>query len=71
MSNMYYLPTLEEFKAAISRDNTIPEWSEPKFKCPECNEGGMRKNNMVVLTTYPAKYEYRCDKCGHIEYLHG
>ena len=64
------LPTFEDYKCKISTDNIIPEWSEPKFKCPVC-DGGMRKNNMVVLTTYPAQYEYRCDKCGHREYLHG
>lgn len=41
--------------------------SEPKYRCPKCG-GGMRRNEMVVLTSYPAQYEYQCDKCGHVEY---
>lgn len=43
------------------------QWSEPKYQCPKC-DGGMRRNEMIVLTSYPAKYEYQCDKCGHIDY---
>lgn len=37
--------------------------------CPECGGGGMCKNNMIVLTSIPPKYEYRCNKCGYVEYL--
>ena len=43
------------------------QWSEPKYQCSECG-GGMCKNLMITLTTYPAQYEYQCDKCGHKEY---
>ena len=59
------LPTAKEYREAA-----IPftsQWSEPKYQCPKCN-GGMRRNEMVVLTSYPAQYEYQCDKCGYIEY---
>lgn len=62
------LPTAKEY-----RDSTnyafgfLSKWSEPKYKCPEC-DGGMCKNEMVVLTSYPAQYEYRCNKCGYVDY---
>ena len=59
------LPTAKEYREAA-----IPfasQWSEPKYQCPKCG-GGMCRNEMVVLTSYPAQYEYQCDKCGYIEY---
>ena len=62
------LPTADEYRKSIG----VPyyyqrEWSEPKYICPKCG-GCMCRNEMVVLASYPAKYEYRCDKCGNIEY---
>lgn len=64
-----YLPTAKEYgemaqKVAFQRTT---QWSEPKYQCSKCG-GGMRRNEMIVLTSYPAQYEYQCDKCGHIEY---
>lgn len=50
-------------------DELIKQWSEPKCKCPCCGIGALRKNISKVLTTYPVKYEYQCDRCAHIEYL--
>lgn len=47
----------------------IPRYSEPKFDCPKCG-GGMCKDNMKVLASRPPKFEYICDKCGHVEYLY-
>ena len=64
-----YLPTAKEY-SEMAEKVAFPftaQWSEPKYQCPKCG-GGMRRNNMVVLTTYPAKYEYQCDKCGHVDY---
>lgn len=65
------LPTSDEYRKSIG----VPcvhqrEWSEPKYICPECG-GGMCRNEMVVLTSYPAQYEYCCDKCGYVEYQFG
>ena len=64
-----YLPSAKEYKEAANKAafQFTAQWSEPKYQCPKC-DGGMCKNMMVVLTTYPAKYEYQCDKCGHIDY---
>lgn len=59
------LPTAKEYREAAQKDPL--QWSEPKYQCPKCG-GGMRRNEMVVLTSYPPQYEYQCDKCGYIEY---
>ena len=66
------LPTADEYRKSIGVPYTYQrEWSEPKYICPKCHDGGMRRNEMVVLTSYPAQYEYCCDKCGHVEYQFG
>lgn len=66
------LPTAKEYSEAVNKEafQFNAQWSEPLYQCPKCG-GGMCKNLMVVLTTYPTQYEYQCDKCGHIEYQHG
>lgn len=63
------LLTAKEYREAAQKAafQFSAQWSEPKYQCPECG-GGMCKNLMVTLTTYPAQYEYQCDKCGHIDY---
>ena len=66
------LPTSDEYRRYIG----VPyvhqrEWSEPKYICPKCHDGDMRRNEMVVLASYPAQYEYCCDKCGYVEYQFG
>ena len=67
-----YLPTAKEYSEAINKAalQFNAQWSEPLYQCPKCG-GGMCKNLMVVLTSYPAQYEYQCDKCGYMEYQHG
>lgn len=66
--------TLEEYKEA-NKDlqdlvfQQMNPWSEPKFDCPKCG-GGMCKDNTKVLMSNPPMYEYCCNKCGHVEYLH-
>ena len=59
------LTTAKEYREAAIQFTS--QWSEPKYQCPKCG-GGMRRNEMVVLTSYPAQYEYQCDKCGYVEY---
>lgn len=65
------LPTADEYRKSIG----VPyyyqrKWSEPKYICPECG-GGMCRNEGIVLASNPPKYEYKCNKCGHIEYQFG
>lgn len=64
-----YLPTAKEYSEAANKYafQFTAQWSEPKYQCPECG-GGMCRNEMITLTSYPVQYEYQCDKCGHIEY---
>ncbi len=63
------LPSAKEYREAAEKAafQFTAQWSEPKYQCPKCG-GGMCRNEMVVLTSYPAQYEYQCDKCGHIDY---
>lgn len=46
------------------------KWSEPKYLCPVCEKGGMRRDETVVLTSNPPSYRYECDNCHHITYHH-
>lgn len=67
------LPTADEFIKA-NEPSVLwykqEKWSEPKYICPKCNEGGMRKENDVVYTSYPPCYKYQCDKCGYTTWHH-
>lgn len=70
------LPSAEDYQKQ-DRDYTQSywelqsrKWSEPKYRCPVCNEGGMRRDETVVLASNPPSYRYECDKCHHITYHH-
>lgn len=58
------LPTEEEYRKFAEDTLQQKEWSEPKYIYPECG-GGMCRNELV---SYPPKYQYQCNKCGHIDY---
>lgn len=66
------LATAKEYREAVNKEafQFNEQWSEQLYQCPKCG-GGMCKNLMVVLTSYPEQYEYKCNKCGHIEYQYG
>lgn len=56
------LPTKDEY---IKRKKYSPinsGWSEPKFKCDECG-GNVRRDNSIILTTFPPLYRYVCEDC--------
>lgn len=63
------LPSAKEYREVTQKAafQFTGQWSEPKYQCPECG-GGMCRNEMITLTSYPAQYLYQCDKCGHKEY---
>lgn len=61
------LPTEEEYRKFAEGTLEQKEWSEPKYICPECG-GGMCRNEMYMFASYPPKYKYQCNKCGHIDY---
>lgn len=66
---MSELPTSEEYadEMTVTFNSPDHEWSEPKYKCPKCG-GGMCKNHRYVLASNPARYKYKCDTCGYIDY---
>ena len=65
------LPTADEYRKAIGVPYSYHrEWSEPKYICPKCG-GGMCRNETMVFTSNPPKYEYQCNKCGNVEYQFG
>lgn len=66
------LPSMDSYVESLD-DKPSSQWSEPIFRCPKCDKGGMRKNlwRAVVLTCMPPIYEeeYKCDECGHVEHI--
>ena len=63
------LPSKEDYLESNKRTYTdFSEWSEPKYKCPKCENGGMRKNLTVILTSLPCQYVYKCNECGYTEH---
>lgn len=68
-NTVVHLPTAKEYREAANKviHDFTAQWSAPMYQCPKCG-GGMCKNLMITLTTWPPQYEYQCDKCGHTEY---
>ena len=65
------LPSAEEYQKSLNQFIFDEKWSAPKYLCPKCGEGGMRRREDIVLDSYPPQRLYKCDKCGHIEYQFG
>lgn len=49
-------------------DWSIRKWSEPKYICPRCKEGGMCRDETMIFTSIPPKHLYECNKCHYVEY---
>lgn len=68
------LPSAKEYAARDQDyqknyfDWSIRKWSEPKYICPKCKEGGMCRDETMILTSIPPKHQYECNKCHHVEY---
>jgi predicted RNA-binding Zn-ribbon protein involved in translation (DUF1610 family) len=41
--------------------------SQVNIECPKCGAKLFRRND-IVLTSYPPKYQYECDKCNWVGY---
>lgn len=68
------LPSAEEYRK-MDEDYTksyfdwsIKKWSEPKYICPKCNEGGMCRDETIICTSIPPKHRYECNNCHHVDY---
>lgn len=57
-----------EFNKMIFMDTWEMEpRSQVNIECPECGAKLFRRND-IILTTYPPKYQYECDKCNWVGY---
>lgn len=62
----------KEEKYMIDRDTYFKSlecndtMSIPVYECPKC-KGVVRKRLDIVLTTYPPKHRYECEKCDYSE----
>ena len=67
--SIIHLPTAKEYEDIANKIvfQFTDQWSKPKYQCPICNSE-MCKNLNIALLTYPAQYEYRCNRCGYIEH---
>ena len=61
------LPSQEDYYYQRDRMTLVSEasnkWSEPLFVCPKCKNSGVRRKEDYLLTSYPPRYLYKCDKC--------
>lgn len=58
----------EEFKNITTPEPIFPNLVKTTIECPNCGKKLFYRNN-VVLTSYPAQYQYEC-VCGFIGYSH-
>lgn len=64
------LPSEEEYfeqkKQTYRNDGfMLSTYSEPLYMCPKCG-GQVRRNETMVLTSYPPQYRFECDNCGYV-----
>lgn len=43
---------------------SIQKYSAPLYSCPHCKEGGMCRDETIILTSCI----YKCNKCGFLQY---
>ena len=56
----------EEFKNMTTPEPAFQNLVKTTIECPNCGKKLFYRNN-VVLTTYPAQYQYECE-CGFVGY---
>lgn len=57
----------EDFERQAPLESMWERRSKTDIECPKCKEKVFRRND-IVLTSYPAQYQYECDNCGWIGY---
>ena len=58
------LPNMYEYFNDLYETYSPGRYSEALFKCPKCKDGEVRRDNMVILPSYPPKNLYKCFYCG-------
>ena len=56
------------------RNQELPEFlftnkEKTDIACPKCGEPIYRRTD-IVLTSYPAQYQYECDNCNWVGYAY-
>ena len=59
----------EEYQSKGPSLEAFTNKKKTDIQCPECGEP-LYKRMDIVLTTYPAQYQYECDKCGWVGYAY-
>lgn len=58
----------EEFEKQYPQTSSYTNLKETDIDCPRCGKKIFKRLD-IVLTSYPAQYQYEC-KCGWIGYAH-
>lgn len=56
----------DEFRKQYSETVAVTNREETNIECPKCGRKLFKRTD-IVLTTYPAQYQYECN-CGWIGY---
>lgn len=59
----------EEFKNMMTPEPIFVNLVKTNIECPECGKNLFQRTD-IVLTSYPAQYQYECNECGFIGYSH-
>ena len=71
-----YAPFKDRCDFCGNKGNTVKsniaceEWIDCDKHCSLCG-GNMKWRRDIVLTSIPAQYMYKCQKCGNVEYDYG
>ena len=60
--------TWEQFKDREPITINDSPYKITEIDCPQCKTEKILMRTDIVLTSYPAKYQYECHKCGWVGY---
>ena len=59
----------EQFERMYPRTEAFTNRAKTDIDCPKCGKRKLWERTDIVLTSYPAQYQYECD-CGFVGYSH-
>lgn len=59
--------TWEEHQFKMPPHEVFTNKIKTNIQCPKCGEP-LYKRTDIVLTSYPAQYQYECEKCNWVGY---
>lgn len=57
--------TYSEDVARCYSTTELANWEPSTCNCPNCGGNNTMINTMIVLTSYPEQYQFKCRDCGH------